>query len=130
MKLILLEYFYLDETVACILIFFRSILNECSTGLCILTTSFIRYYLVCHPTGVFLTEQKLRMISLIMVLLIIAALTWTALTIKFNFFLLRTDERISQDLELSQSSLTRSVSYSFSFACLNYTNRNVARAGM
>ena len=52
----------------CILMFFRSLLNEYSTGICILTTSFIRYILVCHPTSDFLTHKKLVfMASLIIV---------------------------------------------------------------
>ena len=34
---------------ACVLMHFRSLLNEYSTGYCLLATAFFRYILVCHP---------------------------------------------------------------------------------
>ena len=37
---------------ACILTYFRELLNEVSTGLCISVTGLYRYLMVCHPTSI------------------------------------------------------------------------------
>ena len=42
----------------CILTFFRSLLNEYTTGLCVVATAFIRYILVCRPTSTLFKNKK------------------------------------------------------------------------
>ena len=42
----------------CILNFFRSLLNEYTTGLCVVATAFIRYILVCRPTSTLFKNKK------------------------------------------------------------------------
>ena len=41
-----------DGSNACILTYFRELLNEVSTGLCVCATGLYRYLMVCHPTSI------------------------------------------------------------------------------
>ena len=45
-----LLYFERD-TFACLVLYLRVLINEYSTGVCILITAFYRYLLVCHPVS-------------------------------------------------------------------------------
>ena len=66
-KLVLMAFLSrLRNFNGCILSLFRVVLNEYSTGFCLLATAYVRYVLVCHPTnGVksILTESVLYLIN-------------------------------------------------------------------
>ena len=66
-----LTKFFLNSEVfglsGCILLFGRILLNEYSTGICILATALIRYLLVCHPTSSFLNAKKLKVMAILIV---------------------------------------------------------------
>ena len=49
-----------DLQIDCWIIIFRNILNEYSTGWCIVACAFIRYCKVCYPTSTILTKRTLR----------------------------------------------------------------------
>ena len=85
----LLEISDLESQLGCVLTYLRSILNEGSTGLCILATAFIRYTLVCHPTSNYLTDIKLRLIAGLIVVLSCLPLVGNLVDMKFNFFDIR-----------------------------------------
>ena len=55
----------------CILTFFRTILNENSTGPCILASVFIRYCLICFPTSEILNDRRLKYFSAGLLLVIL-----------------------------------------------------------
>ena len=78
-----LEIAFMDDITACVLNFFRLMLNEFTTGVCIGVTAFIRYVLICKPTSTFLTDKVLKGVSFAIIL-------WTILatvihTIFFQF---------------------------------------------
>ena len=50
----------------CILTFLRSVLNEYATGLCVVSSAFFRYCLICHPTRNILTKKFLRCFPLLL----------------------------------------------------------------
>ena len=52
----------------CFLSFLRILMNEYTTGMCVLATSLIRYLLICHPTST-LPENKVFLISLLAVII-------------------------------------------------------------
>ena len=49
--------------LGCLLVVFRNILNEYTTGICVTASAFFRYCYVCHPTRNILNEKRLRSIS-------------------------------------------------------------------
>ena len=72
-----MAFYYFESTVmligetGCVLTFFRSILNEFSTGLCVLASAFIRYCLICHPTREIFTRKVKRAFSIALVVAIL-----------------------------------------------------------
>ena len=60
--------------LGCTLTFFRSILNEYTTGICVLTSSFFRYCLICHPTADISSAVNIKRLSLAMVVAILIVL--------------------------------------------------------
>ena len=52
----------------CFLSFLRILMNEYTTGMCVLATSLIRYLLICHPTTT-LPENKVFLLSLLAVII-------------------------------------------------------------
>ena len=84
-----MEYSDPETILGCVLTYLRSILNEGSTGLCILATAFIRYILVCHPTSNYLSDIKLRLIAGLIVVLSCLPLVGNWVDMKFNFFDIR-----------------------------------------
>ena len=69
----------------CVLIFFKSILNETSTGFCITASAFIRYCMICHPAKDLLTSTQLKGLSTTIVLLILVSLVFNGLAFMFIF---------------------------------------------
>ena len=55
---------FVDGNLGCFLTFFRSILNEYTTGVCVLTSAFFRYCLICHPTARIAAAENLRKVSM------------------------------------------------------------------
>ena len=88
----LLEYSDPETILGCVLTYLRSILNERSTGLCVLATAFIRYILVCHPTSNYLADIKLRLIAGSIVVLSCLPLVGNLVDMKFNFFDIRASD--------------------------------------
>ena len=56
----------------CILTFFRSLLNEYTTGLCVVATAFIRYILKCRPTST-LFKNKKALIAIAITIVLVGA---------------------------------------------------------
>ena len=52
------DYSRVHDVNGCILTFFRSLLNEYTTGLCVVATAFIRYILICRPTSTLFNDKK------------------------------------------------------------------------
>ena len=50
--------------LGCLLVVFRNILNEYTTGICVTASAFFRYCYVCHPTRIILTEKRLRGVAI------------------------------------------------------------------
>ena len=65
---------FVAGNTGCFLTFFRSILNEYTTGLCVLASAFLRYCLVCHPAAKILSQGNMKKISLVLVLAIVIIL--------------------------------------------------------
>ena len=55
---------FIDGKLGWVLTFLRSIMNEYSTGLCILASTVIRYCLVCHATRDFLDGKNMQTLCL------------------------------------------------------------------
>ena len=75
--------------LACVTTFLRVILNEYTTGSCVLATAFIRYVLVCHPT-----RNIIKRPLLILILIAIVAIPIIAIgvqTYKITEETIRTD---------------------------------------
>ena len=68
----------------CVLNYLRQLLNDFSTGLCIVTTAYYRYILVCHPTYD-LTDKFCLKMALGMVTVIVLAFVGNTLDLLFNF---------------------------------------------
>ena len=71
--------------LGCGLTFFRLIVNEFSTGLCIFASAFIRYCLICHPTSDLLTKNRMIALSACLVGAIITVLAVNAWDMSANF---------------------------------------------
>ena len=65
------ELTFVDGKLGCTLTFFRSIMNEYTTGLCVLASAFFRYCLICHPTAKVSTPENFRRLSLVLVFAIL-----------------------------------------------------------
>ena len=55
---------FVAGNLGCPLTFFRSILNEYTTGVCVLASAFFRYCLICHPTARIASPENLRKVSI------------------------------------------------------------------
>ena len=71
--------------LGCGLTFFRLIVNEFSTGLCIFASAFIRYCLICLPTSDILTENRLKALSVGLVVAIMTLLAFNVWDMSYNF---------------------------------------------
>ena len=71
--------------LGCALTFFRLIVNEFSTGLCILASAFIRYCLICLPTSDILAGNRLKALSAGLVVAIITLLAFNVWDMSINF---------------------------------------------
>ena len=103
-----------DGKVGCILVFFRSILNEYTTGICVLASAFFRYCLICHPTAGISSEENLKNISISLLLAIFVILT-------LNFWDMAVRGR-SVSLSFDTSSVE--TSNRFIANCINFLYRN------
>ena len=74
----------MDSKLNCLLTFFRSILNQYATGMCILTSAFIRYCLVCHPTKNYLETKRLKLYCLALVIIISVTVVANVVDMYFN----------------------------------------------
>ena len=68
------KFTFVTGNQGCFLTIFRSILNEYTTGLCVLASAFFRYCLVCHPAARVMSQENLKKISLTLVLAIMIIL--------------------------------------------------------
>ena len=68
---------------ACVLIHLRSLLNEYSTGYCLLATALFRYVLVCHPS-VNLTTRFYKKVAVALVSIPCVAMVGSAIDLLFN----------------------------------------------
>ena len=68
---------FVDGNLGCSLTFFRSILNEYTSGLCVLVSAFLRYCLICHPTASISSEENMKRFSLAIIPAIALILTLT-----------------------------------------------------
>ena len=57
------KFTIVDGKIGCTLTFFRSFLNEYTTGYCVLASAFFRYCLICHPTASISSTENLRKCS-------------------------------------------------------------------
>ena len=64
-----------EAEFACVLIYLRSVLNEYSTGLCVVASAFIRYCLICHPTREILTQRVKIMLSVSVIAVLLIAVS-------------------------------------------------------
>ena len=70
---------------ACILTYFRTILNEYTTGYCILASAFVRYCLICRPTSEILTKNRLKAIMCGILIISLLAILSNFADMIFNF---------------------------------------------
>ena len=68
---------------ACVLMHLRSLLNEYSTGYCLLATAFFRYLLVCHPS-VKLTTRFCKLVGVALVSIPCIAMFGSVIDLYFN----------------------------------------------
>ena len=68
---------------ACLLMHLRCLLNDYSTGYCLLATAIFRYVLVCHPTINIRGKMK-KTAAALLVLILITALTCSAIDMLVN----------------------------------------------
>ena len=101
--------------LGCLLTFFRSILNEFSTGYCVLASAFIRYCLICHPTRDILTVTRLRALSMVLVLVVLAFLAANIIDMSINY------RMYSHDYEYDYHNTTVDR---FIENCAQFTKRN------
>ena len=94
----------------------RLILNEHTTGICVLFGAFVRYAVVCHPTRQILNKTSLRILSGVLLLYVLLALLANVLDMYFNFYETETTV-FDQRLEIE------SKSEWFLNNCDAYTNR-------
>ena len=91
--------------LGCLLVLFRNVLNEYTTGICVTASAFFRYCYVCHPTRQILTEKRLRGISVCIALFaatcLMVNMVYFALVfqprIRSNGLTIREQELIAQD---------------------------------
>ena len=77
----------IEGKLGCLLTMFRSVLNEYSTGLCILASAFMRYCLICHPNRQILTPQFLRILSCSLVMLILIPIGLNVWSMSVHFWM-------------------------------------------
>ena len=75
---------------SCLITYLRLVLNEYTTGLCVLLGAFIRYALVCHPRRNILSSRVLRVLSVFLILYVSLALVANGLDMYFNFYPMET----------------------------------------
>ena len=68
----------------CVLNHLRQLLNDFSTGLCVVTTAYYRYIFVCHPTYD-LTDSFCLKMALGIVMVIVLAFVGNTLDLVFNY---------------------------------------------
>ena len=68
---------------ACVLIHLRSLLNEYSTGYCLLATAMFRYLLVCHPNFK-LTSSFCKLVAAVLVSIPCVAMIGSLVDLLFN----------------------------------------------
>ena len=73
----------LPGSFACVLIHLRSLLNEYTTGYCLLATALFRYILVCHP-NVNLTAKFYKKVAVALVSIPFIALFVSTVDLFFN----------------------------------------------
>ena len=81
----LLSLIRLSGLWGCFITYLRLVLNEHTTGLCVLLAAFIRYVLVCHPRRKIL-NRCLGMLCSFSIIYVILALTANVLDMYFNFY--------------------------------------------
>ena len=75
----------LENNYGCFLTFLRAVLNEYSTGICILMSALINYCSVCHATRTILTSKVLKTVAFFMVFATFAAILANFLDVALRF---------------------------------------------
>ena len=118
----LLEIAFMNDITACVLNFARMMLNEFTTGVCIGTTAFIRYVLICEPTSTFLTDNVLKGVSSAIILWTIVATVVNCLFFQFSIF-----KKSHNFLEYSQ---THGTDNTFIKNCMLFVDRRNAKVSL
>ena len=69
------SFTFVYGNLGCFLTLFRSILNEYTTGVCVLASAFFRYCVICHPSAKMWSAENLKKLSLALVPAIVLILT-------------------------------------------------------
>ena len=72
-----------QSTIGCVFTFLRVILNEYTTGTCVVATAYIRYILVCHPTKNNFVSSKILWVWIIAILVVATSALATNLIVVF-----------------------------------------------